>query len=265
MRSNNFGLAAVEYLRQRRVAEASGGEALPDLDKFGSVQEMFAAVDAAGQRAFDPDKTAAAQEAAEKVRRLEQAKYTDKSEDPDIANPVARRRFKLFKALLRRKGEVYSNADWTIGVCRNVQQLCVFGRNKPKCASKDDRKTILEAANLEDWEGITPENKAVRDGSRPWVRDGLSPTFDRQMTETCWCVCGAYANHGEPESNQHPRTWAEYGRGYWQYEMADASGGSALVQVLDHATGRLYMAGHNYMLDEADGSTGLASGGGHGQ
>lgn len=159
----------------------------------------------------------------------------------------------LFDEVKRRGARVVSNADWVMSICDNGKQCSVFGRNKPKCVP-DNRSAILEEANLED-DKITPKMKAVRDGSGPWVYDGLSKAMDAQETETSWCTAGAYNNHSRSESNQNAHPWNHTG-GSIGYQPD----GKHLFQFMDCRDGKLYQIGAGYIFCELDGYGGITQG-----
>lgn len=80
--------------------------------------------------------------------------------DPDPKTSCARRRMKLFAAAERRGAIVYKCTDWVVAALPTAKAAQPFGRYRPKV---DTSGKIIDACNLEDWEGITPENKKRRD------------------------------------------------------------------------------------------------------
>jgi len=80
--------------------------------------------------------------------------------DPDPKTSCARRRMKLFAAAERRGAIVYKCTDWVVAALPTAKAAQPFGRYRPKV---DSSGKIIDACNLEDWEGITPENKKRRD------------------------------------------------------------------------------------------------------
>lgn len=224
-----------------------------DLDQFGSLDEMLVRVTNDTKQLFTGT---AGETAEEKQKKLAAVRdYT-----PEFSNPVAKRRWKLFEAFKHTdNGEVYSNKDWTVSICKTDRQLGIFARNKPK-VGRDG--SIIAAANLEDWEGITSDNKRIRDGGGAWVKDKLRKRYDEYETESVWCVAGSYSNRGRGVDDQvsipwgHTRAHVNGGSNYSDYRVTDARHGKILLQFMDNNTGMLFMLGTSYILDEGDGSDG---------
>ena len=109
--------------------------------------------------------------------------------DPNLKTPCARRRMKLFAAAERRGAIVYKCTDWVMAALPTAKAAQPFGRYRPKV---DASGKIIEECNLEDWEGITPENKRRRDSREgAYISDGMY----KNSYETVWCTSG-YGNQG---------------------------------------------------------------------
>ena len=90
--------------------------------------------------------------------------------DPNLKTPCARRRMKLFAAAERRGAIIYKCTDWVMAALPTAKAAQPFGRYRPKV---DASGKIIEECNLEDWEGITPENKRRRDSQEgAYIADG---------------------------------------------------------------------------------------------
>ena len=104
--------------------------------------------------------------------------------DPNLQTPCARRRMKLFAAAERRGAIVYRCTDWVMAALPTAKAAQPFGRYRPKV---DASGKIIEECNLEDWEGITPENKRRRDSREgAYIADGMY----KNSYETTWCTSG---------------------------------------------------------------------------
>ena len=116
---------------------------------------------------------------------------------------------KLFAAAEHYGAKVIKTKNWVAAICTAGAQAHQFGRLKP--IVKPGTNEIDPDCNLEDWEGITTENKAKRDdydnGDRikDGIDDGFGKSFDRlksvsaqsptvKYAESAWCVCGACSN-----------------------------------------------------------------------
>lgn len=167
------------------------------------------------------------------------------SADPNLATSCAKRRMKLFAAAEKRGAAIYKCADWVLAALKTASQAVPFGRYRPKCDSKGN---IIEECNLEDWEGITPENRRRRDSAQgACVQDGLW----RESYETKWCTSG----------------WGHSERRQWNNDAGPGNmfGGSylyhgGLVVFMDCKTGYLYQYGNGELLDECDQRNGILSG-----
>lgn len=278
IKDNRLGICIVNYLKKRaydlkdvkdrqETAEQNGekfdvesamAKVRPDITQYGSLPEMFDAVMSDTKNLFSNAKIEDAAKEAEKQRKIEAMKQAR----PQLKNPVAARRQKLFDAVKKLGGEVFADENWTASITTTAKQLAVFSRNKPK--TEKDHKTILPGVNLEDGENITPDNKRIRDGRGPWIFDGLSKTFDTQETETCWCCAGSYCNHRRSIDGQTPKPWGHTSAsnptssGYAVYDGKNKT--QCLVQFMDNSNGRLFMLGNCYILDEADTTAGRIAG-----
>lgn len=163
--------------------------------------------------------------------------------DPNLKTPCARRRMKLFAAAERRGAIVYKCTDWVMAALPTAKAAQPFGRYRPKV---DASGKIIEECNLEDWEGITPENKRRRDS---WDGAYISDGMYKNSYETVWCTSG-YDNPGY-------RQWGnEVGPG----NMFDTySKMGALIAFMDCSTGNLYQYGNGDLLDECDDTGGILS------
>ena len=95
---------------------------------------------------------------------------------------------KLFAAAEKRGAKVLKTGSYVAAICTNASQVAPFCRLKPKV--KPGTNEIDPDCNLEDWEGITPENKAKRDDAtgkyetiRDGIDDGFGHSFDRLTGE----------------------------------------------------------------------------------
>ena len=104
--------------------------------------------------------------------------------DPNPKTSCARRRMKLFAAAERRGAIVHKCTDWVVAALPTAKAAQPFGRYRPKV---DTSGKIIDACNLEDWEGITPENKKRRDSiNGAYVIDGMY----KGAHEAIWCTSG---------------------------------------------------------------------------
>ena len=145
--------------------------------------------------------------------------------DPNLKTSCARRRMKLFAAAERRGAIVYKCTDWVVAALPTAKAAQPFGRYRPKV---DASGKIIDACNLEDWEGITPENKKRRDSIHgAYVTDGM---YYKGAHETVWCTSG----------------WNNESRRQWDNEVGPGNMFStysklgALVAFMDYGTGYLY-------------------------
>ena len=144
--------------------------------------------------------------------------------DPDPKTSCARRRMKLFAAAERRGANENKKTDWVGAALPTAKAAQPFGRYRPKV---DSSGKIIDACNLEDWEGITPKNKNRRDSlSGTYVKDGMySGAY-----ETVWCTSG----------------WGGESRRQWGNEVgpgnmfSNYSRRGALIAFMDCGTGYLY-------------------------
>ena len=164
--------------------------------------------------------------------------------NPNLQTPCARRRMKLFAAAERRGAIIYKCTDWVIAALPTAKAAQPFGRSRPKV---DASGKIIEECNLEDWEGITPENKRRRDSREgAYIADGMY----KNSYETTWCTSG----------------WGNSDRRQWGNEVGPANMFNnykqmgALIAFMDCSTGNLYQYGDRELLDECDGSGGILSG-----
>ena len=144
--------------------------------------------------------------------------------DPNLQTPCARRRMKLFAAAERRGAIIYKCTDWVMAALPTAKAAQPFGRYRPKV---DVNGKIIEECNLEDWEGITPENKRRRDSREgAYIRDGLY----ENSYETRWCTSG----------------WGYSDRRQWGNEIGPSNmfdnfkQMGALIAFMDCSTGNLY-------------------------
>ena len=180
------------------------------LEKFKSQHASFTALLAQLNRKYYPDFYP-----AEEFDGIEYDAYQDKGNRQEPAAGVhkaAFRRLKLFKAAEHLGAQIFRTPKWIAAVCKK-DQIQPFGRYKP-IASKDDPAMPDPRYNLEDWEGITAEDKKIRDRInfdeclkydcvRDGVNDGYGIGFDHleghsgqnpkkiKFAESCWCLCGA--------------------------------------------------------------------------
>lgn len=163
----------------------------------------------------------------------------------ESAQNATGRRMKLFKAAEHEGAEIKTHGDWIAAICYKYRQCHVFGRLKPKVIPGTNE--IDPACNLEDWEGITPENKAKRDDPHAeWVKDGISDghghVFDKLSgesgqprvsfgCETAWCNCGVLNRDG---------AWEPRDRTNMYFEYYNNGGKTPYVIFMDTTRGALY-------------------------
>ena len=163
--------------------------------------------------------------------------------DPNLQTPCARRRMKLFAAAERRGAIIYKCTDWVMAALPTAKAAQPFGRYRPKV---DASGKIIDECNLEDWEGITPENKRRRDSREgAYIADGMY----KNSYETTWCTSG----------------WGYSDRRQWGNEIGpsnmfdDFKQMGALIAFMDCSTGNLYQYGNGELLDECDDTGGILS------
>jgi len=163
----------------------------------------------------------------------------------DGTGSAAERRMKLFAAAAHEGAELVEDGRWIAAVCYTYRQCHVFGRLKPKVIPGTNE--IDPNCNLEDWEGITEENKKMRDDpTLPWVRDGVTDlhgrTFDKLSgesgqprrsfgCETAWCNCGVLNGDG---------AWEPRDRTNMYFEYYSNHGKTPYVILMDKERGALY-------------------------
>lgn len=103
--------------------------------------------------------------------------------------------------------------------------------------------------------------KAIRDaGNSNYVRDGLNAVYDRTGTETCWCCCGAYGNHGGGTApSRWGRTYSSMTPGHYAITSAVDPNYFFNIVIMDNANGQLYMYSPSSNLSEQDDAVGLAA------
>lgn len=173
----------------------------------------------------------------------------DVNDEPNLSNPCAARRMKLFEKVQKLAGAtpvVFKSKNWVVSVTTTQAQQLVFGRNRPKI---DNNNNIINECNLDDDEGITASNKKIRDGSSPCIKDGYY--VDGYQTETGWCTAAAY--------NATNNRWNHMEGGATSYYLPGLKNG--LIQIMDCRDGCLYQLGQNCgeltILDERDRTTHL--------
>lgn len=171
-----------------------------------------------------------------------QMKDSDEDQTNDavkVTNKVARRRLKLFKDVLVTPGsqpaEVISNDKWIIALTYSKQQNGIWGRYKPKV---DSNGNILSACNLRDNEGITPQNKQIRDSSSyRWVRDGIGADDNNQ--ESDWCTTGGAGR----TDTRGGGPWGKNTSSYWP--NYNNNGKYPYAQIMELDTGMMYQLGYD--------------------
>ena len=168
----------------------------------------------------------------------------------DVSNSsCAARRMKLFAAAKHYGADIFQRDGWIAAVCWTYEQCHVFGRLKPKV--KPGTNEIDPDCNLEDWEGITPENKAKRDDwSLPWIEDHIDDNhghyFDRLSgesgqpkksfgCETAWCNCGVLNGDG---------TWIARDSSNPYFRYYNNGGKTPYLILMDMSRGALYQYVH---------------------
>lgn len=129
---------------------------------------------------------------------------------------------KLFKCAEHFGAKIMMFDNWVVAACNmsNKKQLHSFCRYKPPV--KVGTNTIVPGCNLEDWEGITPENKMIRDRKLPPNKQKLYDVIDDGIVDES----GHKSYHHEGKSGQTENfKWAEagwcIGGGLGHFEWSD--------------------------------------------